>query len=609
MITLLEMEPILHVYNLSKTIAGKQLFENTSFDVYPEDCIGLLGPNGCGKTTLFSILLGKERPNMGDVEKKEGLQIRCLEQDPVYPTDTTILDFFTRTAQTESIHQQMNYFKQQLEDPTIYESSRHQEILEELRKLQIRTSKSSGIAQLETARDLLKELGFQDITADTSMKNLSGGERQKIALAAVLSQPQNCDLLLLDEPTNHLDIETIEWLEQKIADIPCAVIIISHDRYLLADLVDRVFEFRGTHLELYDATYEEYEEQKKIREHIKQQEYQKASIEMKRQLAAIKKITRRNRYNIQINSRMKQVEKLKRVENPILKNYLLRFHFKTAFKSGKNIADGIGLSKYFGEKRILSNASFEILAGQKIGLIGPNGCGKTTFLKMLTKEESYNQGKIHLSQGVKWGYFDQGHLSINLENTLLEEILRDHKDLEEDDAKALLGQFNFKGTMMYNKAGQISGGERARLAFLRLIMEPYNLLLLDEPTNHMDIESKTAIETALNSYNGTVIVVSHDRKFLDTVTDTIFFMKDADIKTYTGNYTMFRLQRQKELTDYTNKDLAYLSSSRLSKYVVTKGFTIWTIKKKHTIGEEIYIGDHNRNLYEWAIKGGLLKEV
>jgi ATP-binding cassette subfamily F protein 3 len=597
------------VYNLSKTIAGKQLFENTSFDVYAEDCIGLLGPNGCGKTTLFNILLGKERPNMGDVEKKEGLQIRSLEQDPVYPTDTTLLDFFTRSAHTESIYQQINFLKQQLDDPKIYESTRHQEILEELRKLQMLTSKSSGIAQLETARDLLEELGFKEIAVDVQMKNLSGGERQKIALAAVLSQPQNCDLLLLDEPTNHLDIETIEWLEQKIADISCGVIIISHDRYLLSDLIDRVFEFHGNHLELYDATYEEYEEQKKIRAHIKQQEYQKASVEMKRQIAAIKKITRRNRYNIQINSRMKQVDKLKRVENPILKNYLLKFHFKTAFKSGKNIADGIGLSKYFGEKRILSNASFEILAGQKIGLIGSNGCGKTTFLKMLTKEESYNQGKIHLSQGVRWGYFDQGHLSINLENTLLEEILRDHKDLEEDDAKALLGQFNFKGTMVHNKAGKISGGERARLAFLRLIMEPYNLLLLDEPTNHMDIESKTAIETALNSYNGTVIVVSHDRKFLDTVTDTIFFMKDANIKTYTGNYTMFRLQRQKELTEYTNKDLAYLSSSRLSKFVVTKGFTIWTIKKKHTIGEEIYIGDHNRNLYEWAIKGGLLKEV
>ncbi|DAC72673.1 MAG TPA: hypothetical protein DSN98_04120 [Thermoplasmata archaeon] len=603
------MDSILHVYDLSKAIAGKQLFENTSFDVYPDDCIGLLGPNGCGKTTLFNIILGKEQQNTGDIQKKDGLKIRCLEQDPVHRSDATLCDFFARTAQTASIQQQMKNLEKQLEDPTIYESSRHQEIYDEIKKLQMRTSKTSGIAQLETARDLLKELGFSDISGDLPMTNLSGGERQKIALAAVLSQPQNCDLLLLDEPTNHLDIETIEWLEQKIADISCAVIIISHDRYLLGDLVDRVFEFHGPHLELYDATYEEYEEQKKIREHIKKQEYQKASVEMKRQLAAIKKITRRNRYNIQINSRMKQVEKLKNMENPILKNYLLRFHFKTAFKSGKNIADGTGLTKYFGEKKLLENACFEILAGQKIGLIGPNGCGKTTFLKMLTREESLTQGKLNLSQGAKWGYFDQGHLSLNLENNLLDEILRDHKDLREEDAKALLGQFNFKGTTVYNKAGQLSGGERARLAFLRLIMEPYNLLLLDEPTNHMDIESKTAIETALNSYTGTVIVVSHDRKFLDTVTDTIFFMTDASIKIYTGNYSMFRLQRQKEITEYTDRDLAYLSNGRLKKYVVTKGFTIWSIKKKHSIGDEIFIGDHNQNLYEWAIKGGLLKEV
>jgi ATP-binding cassette subfamily F protein 3 len=415
-------------------------------------------------------------------------------------------------------------------------------------------------------------------------------------------------LFLFDEPTNHLDIETIEWLEQKIADIPSAVVIISHDRYLLSDLVDRIFEFHGSTIELYDASYEEYEEQKKIREHIKKQEYQRASVEMKRQLAAIKKITRRNRYNIQINSRMKQIEKLKHVENPILKNYLLRFHFKSKLKSGKNIADGIGLSKYFGDKRILSNVNFEILAGQKIGLLGPNGCGKTTFLKMLTKEEPYSQGKLTLSQGAKWGYFDQGHLSLNLENTLLEEIIRGHIDLSEEDAKALLGQFNFKGTMVHNKVGQLSGGERARLAFLRLIMEPYNLLLLDEPTNHMDIESKTAIETALNSFDGTVILVSHDRKFLDSVTDTIFFMTDADIKSYTGNYSMFRQQRLKELTVYTNKDLAYLSSG-LTKYVVMKGFNIWSIKKKHTVGDEILIGDHNRSQYDWAIKGGLLKEA
>jgi len=602
------MEPLLQVRNLSKSIAGKQLFENTTFEIYPEDCIGLLGSNGCGKTTLFNILLGNDQPNSGDILKKDGLKIRFLEQDPMHRSDITLNDYFTRNAQTNSLQQQIKHLEHQLEDPKIYETNRHQEILEELRALQTQTSKTNGTAQLEAARERLQDLGLSNLTTDMQMKKFSGGERQKIALASLLTQPQNCDLFLLDEPTNHLDIETIEWLEQTIADIPSAVVIISHDRYLLNDLVDRIFEFHGSSIELYNASYEEYEEQKKIREHIKQQEYQKASIEMKRQLAAIKKITRRNRYNNQINSRMKQFDKLKHVENPVLKNYLLRFHFKTALKSGKNIADGTNISKYFGDKRILSNANFEILAGQKIGLIGPNGCGKTTFLKMLTREETPSQGKISLSQGAKWGYFDQGHLSLNLENTLLEEILRGHIDLAEEDAKALLGQFNFKGPMIQNKVGQLSGGERARLSFLRLIMEPYNFLLLDEPTNHMDIESKTAIETALNSFDGTVIVVSHDRKFLDTVTDTIFFMIDADIKSYSGNYTMFRQQRLKELSQYTDRDLAYISA-HLTKYVVTKGFTIWTIKKKHIIGEEIIIGDHNRNLYEWAIKGGLLKEI
>ncbi len=603
------MEPILHVSNLSKTIAAKQLFENANFDIYKDDCIGLLGPNGCGKTTLFNILLGRERSSNGDIQKKEGLILRYLEQDPMHRSDQTIGDFFARTTLTEKLQQQLHTLEKQLEDPHIYESTRHQEILENIKILQIQMSKTSGTAHLEAAKDILEELGLTTLTTDTLIQPLSGGERQKIALAASLTRPQNCDLLLLDEPTNHLDIETIEWLEHKLVDLPSAVVIISHDRYLLSDLVDRVFEFHGPSIECFEATYEEYEEQKKIREHIKNQEFQKASIEMKRQLAVIKQITRRNRYNIQINSRVKQLEKLKRVENPMLKNYLLRFHFKTAFKSGKNIADASGLSKNFGEKHLLSNVNFEILSGQKIGLIGPNGCGKTTFLKMLTKEENPTQGKLSISQGVKAGYFDQGHLSLRLDYTLLEEILRDHKDLSEEDAKALLGQFNFKGTSIENTVGSLSGGERARLAFLRLIMEPYNLLLLDEPTNHMDIESKDAIETALNTYNGTVIVVSHDRKFLDIVTDTIFFMNDADIRTYTGNYTRFRLQRQKELTDYTNRNLAYLSSKGLIKYRVMKGFTIWTIKKKHAIGEEIYIGDHNRNLYEWAIKGGLLKEL
>jgi ATP-binding cassette subfamily F protein 3 len=285
---------------------------------------------------------------------------------------------------------------------------------------------------------------------------------------------------------------------------------------------------------------------------------------------------------------------------------LLKFHFKSVFKSGKNVAEGNALGKRFDNKIIFNRTSFEIFAGQKIGLIGPNGCGKTTFLKMFTGEEHPDEGMLYVSSGVKLGYFDQGQLSLIPENNLIDELRRDHNELSENDAKALLGQFNFKGDMVFNQVQQLSGGERARLAILRLILQPYNFLLLDEPTNHMDMNSKKAIESALNSYTGTIIAVSHDRRFLDMVADTIFFMDEGSIKIYSGNYTSFRLQRQKELTDLSNAHLAYLSSTGIKRYIVYKAFTIWTTRKKHKVGEEVFIGDHNEKLYEWAIKSRFL---
>jgi ATP-binding cassette subfamily F protein 3 len=286
---------------------------------------------------------------------------------------------------------------------------------------------------------------------------------------------------------------------------------------------------------------------------------------------------------------------------------LLRFHFKDVFKYGKNIADGVNLSKSFGDNQILNDCNFEILSGQKIGLIGPNGCGKTTFINMLTGVEKPDSGILNISRGARWGYFDQRQLSLDLDNTLIEEILRKQKDLKETDAKALLGQFNFRGSIIYNQIGKLSGGERARLAFLKLIMQPYNFLILDEPTNHMDLESKMAIEGALNSFSGTVIAISHDRRFLDNVTDTTFLMTNTSIKTYKGNYTASRLQHQKELLKKPEVRLKDMPGGNLKKYVVKKSFTDWTNRRKYKIGEEILIGDHNFKLYEWAINSSRLK--
>ncbi|MBU0496823.1 MAG: ATP-binding cassette domain-containing protein [Candidatus Thermoplasmatota archaeon] len=603
------MDVLIRARDLSKTIEGKLLFDHASFDVYSDNCIGLLGPNGCGKTTLFKILLGWERASTGDIWRADNLRMRYLDQVSISSFDETVSDFFIRTTSSDAILQKIRVYEKELEDPSIYTSSRYVEVLESIRKLKVSLNRTASSLRWEAACRILKEIGMPDLSPSTKPGLLSGGERQKIALASVLAQPMDCDLLFLDEPTNHLDIATIEWLERQIVDFPKAVMIVSHDRYLLDDLVDRVFEIENHHLEMYQATYEEYEEQKRLRAHIKIQAYEKSMAEIHRQKKVIETLSRRNKYDLQIASKIKRLEKVQRVENPVLKSYLLKFQFKSVFKSGKNVAEGQGLGKRFDKKVILDHANFEILAGQKIGLIGPNGCGKTTFLKMLIGEEVPDEGMLYISSGVRSGYFDQGHLSLIPENNLIDELRRDHSDLSESDAKAMLGQFNFRDDMFFNQVQQLSGGERARLSILRLLLQPFNVLLLDEPTNHMDMNSKTAIEGALNSYAGTVITVSHDRRFLDMVTDTIFFMEDGSLKTYAGNYTSFRLQRQKELTDLSKAHLAYLSGSGLKKYVVHKGFTIWATRTKHAVGEEVFIGDHNKKMYALAIKNRWLRPL
>ncbi|MFO8077923.1 MAG: ABC-F family ATP-binding cassette domain-containing protein [Thermoplasmatota archaeon] len=602
------MNALLKANDISKSFGSDTLFENVTFEIHQTDCIGVLGPNGCGKTTLFNILLGLEPLGFGHIHRQNNIQMRMLNQVAIDREDNTVKDFFLRTTQPTAIQQELKTLEHRLQDPEIYSSSEYEIILEKMRKLQISANKMTTENRWKEALTILQNIDMNNVTQETKTKPLSGGEKQKIALASIFAQSEDCDLLFLDEPTNHLDIPTIEWLEGKIADFPNAVMIISHDRYLLDDLVDRVFEFEGESIECYDATFEEYTEQKKMRDHVQKQALKKKRAEIKRQEKVIEKMSRRNRYDQQISSKLKRLEKENLGENEVLKSFLLQFRFKTVFKSGKNVADGKNITKKFDDNVLLDNVNFEILAGQKIGLIGPNGCGKTTFLKMLTGEQKPDTGTIHMSSGVKWGYFDQGHFSLKPNNTLLDEIQRDQHDVSENDAKALLGQFNFKDDMIYNKVGKLSGGEKARLAILRLLVQPYNFLMLDEPTNHMDMDSKDAIEKAVNAYTGTVIVVSHDRRFLDRVTNQIFFMDNGSLKAYKGNYSTFKLQRQKELLHESDARRLPKTIPGVERYVVCKSFTNWTTRTKHKKGEKIFIGDHNRDIYEHAIEGKWIKK-
>jgi ATP-binding cassette subfamily F protein 3 len=602
------MKALIKANDIAKSFGGETLFENVSFDIHRSDCIGILGPNGCGKTTLFKILLGWLQPGFGHINSQDDMNIRYLDQVAISQEDKTVFDFFQRTTQPTAMQREIKALEALLQDPSIYSSPEYEDVIDRLQKLRSSANKYTSDNRWEAAVDILNKLDITNLSKKTKTSLLSGGERQKIALASIFAQSKECDMLLLDEPTNHLDIPTIEWLEEQIADFQNAVLVVSHDRYLLDDLVDRVFEFEGSSIVTYDTTFEEYEEQKKMRHHVKQKAVKKKRAEIRRQKKVIEKMSRRNRYNRQIASKVKRLEKEQPIKDDVLKSFFLKFHFKSVFKSGKNVADGRNLRKRFDDAIILDDEQFEIFAGQKIGLVGPNGCGKTTFLKMLTGKEQPDAGSITISSGVKWGYFDQGHLSLKPENTLIDELRRDQQNVNENDAKALLGQFDFKGDVIYNKVGKLSGGERARLAILRLLTRPYNFLMLDEPTNHMDMESKSAIERALNTYSGTVLVVSHDRRFLDKVTDTIFFMDDGSLKSYKGNYSKFKMQRQEELL---RSDASKLPKSipGVDRYMVCKSFTNWTTKTKHKKGDIVFIGDHNREIYQHAIDGKWIKPV
>ncbi len=603
------MDHLVHARELSKTIAGKDLFQDANFEVNPYDCIGFIGPNGSGKTTLFKMLLGIERPSLGELRLKEGLRLRYLEQTAVRDKKMSVLDFFNQITSPESVNKELVALEARLGDPNIYETGEYEEILEKIKELSKFTGKGQGVSHREEAAGILAEVGMGEISPKALVNTLSGGERQKLALASILSKPDQCDLLLLDEPTNHLDIETIEWLERELVDFPGAVFMVSHDRYLLDDLVERVFDIQGNELVVFDASYQEYVEQNEMRQHVARQSLKRQKIEARRHKAIIQKLSRRNKYDSQIASKIKRFEKKQKTENSVFRDYFLRFHFKEVFKSGKNVADGEGIFKSFEGKKILEDAKFEITSGQRIGLIGPNGCGKTTFLRMLTGEEKADDGNVYVSKGVKLGYFDQGHLSLKYKNTLLEEILRTQDALKEEDAKGLLGQFNFRGHVIHNRVEQLSGGERARLAFLRMIMQPFNFLILDEPTNHLDITSRSAIETALNSYKGTVLVVSHDRHFLDASCDTIFHMNNARLTEYTGNYTIFRqtFLRNLELADW--RERRRLSNIKPEKYKVFSGFTEWTTRTKYKVGDLILINENNELLFQAEIENGSLRPV
>ncbi len=465
---------------------------------------------------------------------------------------------------------------------------------------QAELAKFEGDRFSDKAVDLMADLGFA-LDRNQPIFTLSGGERRKLALAKLLVAAPELDMLLLDEPTNHLDIETIEWLEQFLLDYEGSIIIVSHDRYLLDDTVERIFEIEVGRLKTYTGDYTDYVEQKETVLAMNQKTHNKYMNEIQKNKAIIQKLRGRNKYDAQIKSRLKRMEKISKVDDPFIRKKVVKFKFNESGFHSRFVLEAKDLKMSFGDNVLFSGASFEIENGDKIGIIGPNGCGKTTLLKLFTGEQQPISGSLTKSKVLKPGYFDQGHLSLDPDNDPIQELQSIDSTIHEFDAKALLGRFLFKGDIVNQRVSKLSGGEKARLSILKLVLSPLNLLLLDEPTNHLDIPSQKVVATALNSYEGTAAMVSHDRYFLDSVANKILGFRNGKLELYSGNYTNYR---------------ALLASGRLDKkddaevkYVVEKKFTDWANGRRYAQGEILKISEDEFNNFRWALETGRLVPI
>jgi ATP-binding cassette subfamily F protein 3 len=591
------VKPLISVRELRKGWPGLLLLNKVGFDIYPGDKIGLVGQNGAGKTTLLKILTGKEGIDYGDISSKPDFKVGWLEQYQTADSDETVEQALSESDYSDSLKKECRAIEERMADPAFYSSPDYAASMERYNILQSEAAKYSGAGILDRSRILLEKLGARNIGMKSRIRDLSGGERRKVALAKVLVASDSMDLLLLDEPMNHLDIDAIEWLEEFICDYQGTALVVSHDRYLLDDTVFRIFEIESTRLRVYEGDYTDYAEQKELRLAIMKRAKDKFDKEEARQKDIILKLRGRNRFDAQIRNKLFRMAKMERPEDPELKKRILKIRFAHAREGGRWAVTASGLSKSFGDRTLFDDVGFEIEHGWRVGLIGPNGCGKTTLLRMIVGEESVSGGELELSKVASVGYFDQGHLSLEPQNNLLEELHRVDETMAEEDSKGLLGRYEFKGDVVYSRVEKLSGGERARLAILKLVLSPCSILVLDEPTNHLDLFSRDAVEKAVNTYQGTVITASHDRYFLDRTCDHIMAMYGGHVRSFPGNYTQYRSIVARE-----DEEAAEISTEGPSYYLVRKGYTDWETRTRYVQGQRLKLELDELRRHRWALE-------
>ncbi len=533
---------VLTAQNLTFGFLDGVLFKDAAFKVEETDKVGLIGANGTGKTSLFKLIIGEYSPTEGGIVRGKDVRIGYMEQYLNCDDNQTLYDeALTVFSDVIKLEKELEEINQRL----LIESDIS--LIEKQIRLTEEIERRDGLVYQSKTRSALLGLGFKEEDLSAKVMTLSGGQRSKLSLCKLLLS--NANLLLLDEPTNNLDVDAINWLEDFLIKYNRALIVVSHDRYFLDKITTSTMEISHKKLTKTDGNYSVFQKLKAERELFIEREYEKMMTEIKRIEGIIEQQKRFNqeRNYITIASKEKQIERLKEtlvIPDKALKS--IHFSFRTDLRAGDEVLTVTGLKKGFINKSLFNNFDLKILREEKVFLLGPNGCGKSTFLKILNKELPADEGIIRYGSNVKIGYFDQNIDKLNTNKTVLDEVWDMYRYMTETEIRSALAMFLFYGEDVFKKVEALSGGERAKLSLLKIMLARPNFLILDEPTNHLDIVSREVLENALSDFDGTLLVVSHDRYFINKLATRTVYLTNKGAINIDGNYDNYLAYKERE---------------------------------------------------------------
>ncbi len=537
---------MLRLEHIKKIYPTGEVLKDINWEVKPGDRIGLVGVNGAGKSTQLKIVSGDIEPTAGEIIRPASLHIAYLNQEfEVDPSRTVREEFWTVFTEANQVQQSLAQVQRDLENASPEELD---ELIHKLDRLQREFEALDGYGLEARIGKILPEMGFEQEDGDRLVSAFSGGWQMRMGLGKILLQSP--DLLLLDEPTNHLDLETIEWLEGYLKGLNTPMVIVSHDREFLDRLCTQIVETERGVSTTYLGNYSAYLQQKAENQAAQMSAYERQQKEIDKQQAFVERFRASATRSTQAKSREKQLDKIERIDAPTASVRTLQFQFPPAPRSGREVIKIKDLTHVYDDKILFLDTSLLIERGDRIAFLGPNGAGKSTLLRLIMGMEPPTEGKVSLGEhNVIPGYFEQNQAeALDLQKTVMETIHDEVPDWKNEEVRTLLGKFLFSGDTVFKQVDALSGGEKARLALAKMLLTPANLLILDEPTNHLDIPAKEMLESSIKDYDGTVIVVSHDRYFISQVANKIVEIRDGEFRVYLGDYHYYldKIAEEKE---------------------------------------------------------------